>query len=307
MNKNIIRSLLAKALVVLISMSGLVGWAHAQVELKLSSLADNLYLLEGAGANILVNNGADGLVLVDGGNVVNAKAVLGTLQKEFGDAPVAALFNTHWHLDHTGLNALFSNSIDVISHENTKLWMTTEIISKWNDKIYLPQKSSTLPNKTSYFGSNKLSINDAEIEYGYLPQGHTDGDIYVSFPKQNVIAAGGVIASGGYPVLDYSTGGWLGGMIDSLQMLLELGDENTRFISSMGEVRSRADLEAQLEMCQVAIRAITQSYYAGDTFAQFVASKPMQAYDQRWGNSTLFLETAYEGAWGHVTELRRYR
>ena len=112
---------------------------------------------------------------------------------------------------------------------------------------------------------------------------------------------------GGYPLLDYSTNGWMGGMIDSLRLLLDKGDDNTVYVPATGELKTRSELEAQLAMVEDAISQIATSYYASQTYEEFIANDPLQAYNEAWGDPSLFLETAYEGAWWHINELRRYR
>ena len=86
------------------------------------------------------------------------------------------------------------------------------------------------------------------MKYGYLLQAHTDGDLYVLFPDSNVLVAGGVVSSDGWPVIDYKTGGWLGGLIDGLKELIKVADANTQIVPANGPVVTRADLEAQRDM-----------------------------------------------------------
>jgi cyclase len=139
-----------------------------------------------------------------------------------------------------------------------------------------------------------------------MPQAHTDGDIYVFFPRENVLVAGGVVTGGSYPLPDYCTGGWLGGMIDGLKTILAKADAQTRIVSGLGATRSRADVQAQLDMCTAVMAKISAHYYKGGTWQQFQDSKPTAEFDGQWGNPEPFLQMAYDGAWYHVNELRRY-
>ena len=138
-----------------------------------------------------------------------------------------------------------------------------------------------------------------------MPGAHTDGDIYVFFPRQNVLVGGDVISGGEYPIVDYVTGGWLGGMISGLKAMLKKGDANTRFVPGNGPLRTRADLEAQIDVCFTALSKIGDSYYKGQTWNELVASRPTRDFDARWGNPDTFLRLAYEGAWNHINEIRR--
>lgn len=274
-----------------------------------TQLAPELFLVKGAGANIVVHSGSTGLTLVDGGNAAMAEELITFLDEKFSSAKVSYLFNSHWHLDQTGANDLLAGTgTEIIAHENTRLWMGTEIISRWeNDRIYPPRSKSAQPTNTFYYGSNTLNSNGAVMEYGHLPQAHTDGDIYVYFPEQNIMVGGGVISGGSYPLFDYSSGGWIGGVVTGLRTMLALTNEDTLYIPASGEVRNRADIEAQLEMCLAITIGIGENYYASGTYSEFLNSAPSKEFDQRWGDPDLFLATAYEGSHSHNGQMRRFR
>src|SRR5690606_34912871 len=130
----------------------------------------------------------DGVLMVDGGLAERTGELLKRIDQETGAQPIATLFNTHWHWDHTGSNeAVSERGATLIAHENTKLWLGTQVISRWENRTYPPRPAKALPNQTFYYGSKELSVAGRRIEYGHLPQAHTDGDIYVSFPAHNVL------------------------------------------------------------------------------------------------------------------------
>ncbi|MDB6043889.1 MAG: fold metallo-hydrolase [Gammaproteobacteria bacterium] len=269
-------------------------------------LGDDLWLFAGAGGNVVASAGPDGLLLVDGGAADRSAELLERVAAESGQRRVRTLFNTHWHWDHTGSNeALAKSGATIVAHENTRLWLGTEIASKWEGRTYPPRPARALPTRTFFYGSEQMAAGKQEVVYGYLPQAHTDGDIYLFFPKQNVLVAGGVVSGGGYPIADYCIGGWLGGMMSGLKILISKADAQTRIVPGAGPVRTRADLEAQLDMCCNVLARISESYYKGQTWQQLLESRPTRAFDEKWGNPDLFLKTAYEGAWLHINEIRR--
>jgi cyclase len=150
-------------------------------------LSDDLWLFAGAGGNVVASAGPDGLLLVDGGAADRSAELLERVAAESGQRRVRTLFNTHWHWDHTGSNeALAKSGATIVAHENTRLWLGTEIASKWESRTYTPRPARALPTQTFFYGSKQMAAGKAEVEYGYLPQAHTDGDIYLFFPKQNV-------------------------------------------------------------------------------------------------------------------------
>lgn len=271
-------------------------------------LAEGLTLFEGAGGNVVALAGPDGVLMVDGGLAEATRQLQRAIADRTGGSPVRVLFNTHWHWDHTGSNeSLAAAGAKIVAHENTRLWLGAEIISKWENRTYPPRPKQALPTETFHYDSKRIDFGGLQVEYGYLMQAHTDGDIYVHFPDHNLIVAGDVVARGSYPVLDYSTGGWLGGMIDALKLLIEKSDAQTRIVPGKGPPVTRAALEAQREMCLTVLERIGESYYRGETWEELVASRPTREFDETWGDPGVFLHTAYEGAWGHITEVRRPR
>ncbi len=283
----------------------LPGLASAQPEESWVDLGAGLSLVQGFGGAVLVSQGDDGVALIDGGSSEGSDALLALVRDRTGQHP-SLLFNTHCHRDQVGSNATLGKAgARIVAHENTKLWLGTEIVSKWEGKVYAPLPSEALPNSTFYYDEQKITFNE-ELRYGVLPQAHTDGDIYVFFPARNILMAGDV-ASMTYPLLDYSTNGWIGGMINGLNTLLPMCDDATRIINSSGMELRKAQLQEQVDMLYTMIDRIGTHYYAGGSLAEFIAGKPTMEFDARWGDPALFLATAYESAWGHVTEVRRFR
>jgi glyoxylase-like metal-dependent hydrolase (beta-lactamase superfamily II) len=136
-----------------------------------------------------------------------------------------------------------------------------------------------------------------------MPQAHTDGDIYVFFPAQNFLVTGDVVSSGEYPVLDYVTGGWLGGLQNGLKDLLKVGNENTRVIPGTGPVLSRADIQAEADMANTMRDRLVKLMRQGMGPSDMIAAEPTKDYDAKWGKPELFIRNAYRGMWGHVREL----
>jgi len=231
---------------------------------------------------------------------------LSAVAAQFAGRRVMTVLNTHWHWDHTGSNDAFAAAgATIIAHENTKLWLGTRINSQWENKTYPPRQAAALPRRTFYYDSERLDVGGKPVEYGYLAQAHTDGDIYVHFPTHNVLVGGDVVAGGRYPLIDYSTGGWIGGMIAALRALIAKCDGETRVVPGEGPLRTRSDLEAQLEMCRTVATRIAASYFRGETWEQFVAAKPTSDFDAAWGDPSIFLRTAHASAWWHINEMRR--
>ena len=148
-----------------------------------------------------------------------------------------------------------------------------------------------------------MTFGAEPIEYGYTAQAHTDGDIYVFLPKQNVLVAGDLLAVGQYPIMDYVTGGWLGGFQTANTNLLKVAAAETRIVPGTGPVQTRADLQAQSEMCNTMRDRLVKLMRQGMGPSDMIAATPTKEFDAKWGNPELFIKNAYRGMWGHVREL----
>ncbi len=287
------------------ALSGLrPGTARAADALNVTHLTDDLLLIEGAGGNVVALSRPDGVVLVDGGEAVHCADLLKTLSQATGGRPVVTAFNTHWHWPHSGSNeALRKAGVKIIAQENTRLWLTEPVIEEWEHRTY-PARPKALPTDTFYKGTQKLAFGNAAIEYGYLPQAHTDGDIYVYFRDANVLVAGDVVAVGHYPILDYSTGGWTLGMANATKQLLDLVDDQTRIVPGTGGLQSKADLAAEHDMLATLHEDLWQLMRKGMGADDMIAAGATKKFDGKWGDPDLFVNNAYRGLYGHVRELR---
>ena len=268
-----------------------------------TKLTDNLTLITGAGGNIVVLNTPEGLLLVNGGLSETAPDLMKFLSDQFKGQPVKTVFNTDWHLEHTGSNDAFKKAgAKIMAHENTKLWIGADFYSDWDKHTYKPRPAEARPTDTFYV-SGKMTFGNETIEYGYMPQAHTDGDIYVFFPAQNVLVAGDVFSVGTYPILDYVTGGWIGGLQNALRDLLKVAKDDTRIIPGTGPVQTRADLQAEADMANAMRDRLVKLMRQGMGPSDMIAAAPSKEFDAKWGNPELFIRNAYRGMWGHVREL----
>ena len=173
---------------------------------------------------------------------------------------------------------------------------------EWEDRHYAPRPAAELPNKT-FYKSGSVDFGGRHVEYWYVPRAHTDGDVAVFFGDANVLVASDLLSVGRYPVPDYSTGGWIGGLVDGSKQLLDATDARTRIVAATGGVYGRAELEAQLEMCTAVRLQAAQAFRVGMSLADFVASNPTAAFDERWGDPRQFLPLVYKGGFVHLREL----
>jgi cyclase len=263
-------------------------------------LSDSLVQISGAGGNVVALATPEGAVMVDGGSAKHSAEVLRLVLTGTRTSKVHTLFNTHWHYDQTGSNeALGKSRTRILAHENTKLWLGGDFYVEWQDRYYKPRPREALPTETFYTGG-EMKLGDEVIQYGHLPRAHTDGDIYVYFLKANILVVGDVLSVGEYPVLDYSTGGWIGGMIAANATLLKLANERTRIVAGQGPVQTRADLQAQHDMLVAVKDRLVPLMKQGMSPQDMLDAAATKGFDTKWGDPKQFVANAYRGMWGHV-------
>jgi len=278
----------------------------SDLPLSAKKLADNVFLIT-AGCNVLLVTGGAGCVLVDDGSADRANELMKLVANQSGGQPVQLVFNTHWHPENTGANDVLAKAgAKIIAHENTRLTMGTDIFIVPQNRIYKARPKEGLPTETFFASAptvRRMTFRDQPIEYGSLPQAHTDGDIYVYFPKSNVLMAGDVVSVNAYPVLDNSSGGWIGGMAQASKLLLKVVNAETRIVPGCGPIQTHADLEAQSEMLSTVFQRLVKLMKQGMSAKDMLAAGPTKEFDARWGNPELFITSAYRGLWGHAREL----
>jgi glyoxylase-like metal-dependent hydrolase (beta-lactamase superfamily II) len=285
------------------------GWswrASAQAAaggLEVTDLGGDLLLIEGAGANVVALRTADGLLVVDGGLHQHSPALLALLGERWPGRRIEILFNTNWRDEHVGTNEAVSTAgAKIMAHENTKLWLGGDFFVEWEDRHYAQRPAAMLPTST-FYTSGSLTFGGKRVEYWHLPRAHTDGDVAVFFPDANLLVASDLLSVGRYPVLDYATGGWIGGMLAASKKLLDATDDRTRIVAADGPVRGRAALQAQHDLCTAVRQKAADAFRAGMSFKDFAASKPTAEFDAQWGDPAQFLALVYKGGFAHLREL----
>jgi glyoxylase-like metal-dependent hydrolase (beta-lactamase superfamily II) len=267
---------------------------------NIQRLADDLFVVTIPGeANVVAHTGPGGALIVDGASAGASDALMKAIAGLPGAGPVHTIFNTHWHAEQTGSNEpLGKAGRTIIAHENTRLWLSTDVTWPWNGRRFKRLPKIAQPNKTFYTAGELKP----EIRYGYIPDAaHTDGDLYVQFPRQNVLAVGDVMYGEGWPVVDYATGGWIGGIVGGLQRLSSLCSDNTRIVPGRGPVLTVADLKSQYDMYAKIYERLTTLLNRGRGPGEAVAANPTKEFDAKMGNPDEFVRRAFESLWGYLS------
>ena len=263
-------------------------------------LSDDLFVVTLPGeANVIAHTTRGGVLLVDGGSAAGSDALMKAVTALPGGGPVDTIFNTHWHPEQTGSNEVLGKAgKTIIAQENTKLWLTTDITWSWNGKHFKRLPKIAQPNKT-FYTTGKL---EPGIQYGHIPDAaHTDGDLYVYFPQQNVLAVGDVASGQGWPVVDWQTGGWIGGIVGGLQRLQTIANADTRIVPGRGPVLSLADIKKQTEMYGEIYNRLSQMLNKGRGPSEAVDARPTKEFDAQMGNGDEFVRRSFESLWAYLS------
>jgi glyoxylase-like metal-dependent hydrolase (beta-lactamase superfamily II) len=160
---------------------------------------------------------------------------------------------------------------------------------------FQPLSPVGVPSET--FASNgAVAFGSSRVRYAHVPTAHTDGDSYVFFEGPNVLHAGDLFWNGFYPVIDYSAGGWIGGMASALETLMNVGDRSTRIIPGHGPLAARQDLQASREMLAAVQARLTVMAKDGKSVEEVLAAAPTKDLDARWARgrpAANFVRQAY--------------
>jgi len=271
--------------------------------ISVTTLGAKVAVLQGTGGNVTMLQGPSAPLLVDGGAAAGSATLLAEVARLAGQRAVPVLFNTHWHAEQTGCNlAVGKAGGRIIAHENTRLWLNTTVDSTWQQRVFQPLPNTALPNDT-FYNAGALQHGDQHLEYGHLLQAHTDGDIFVHLREANVLVVGDLLAVDTYPLCDYVTFGWIGGMVDANKALLARCDEQTRIVPGQGPVQTRADLQRQYDMLVVLRDRLYELVRRGYSADELIDAKPTQDYDARCGDPLLFIRTAARGIAQHQRQI----
>ena len=181
------------------------------------------------------------------------------------------------------------------------LWMATPTWSPAEDRYRQPRPRGAHPTKT-FYATGSMNAGGERIDYGYLIEAHTSGDIYVFFRDSNVLAVGDVAAPVQDPVLDYFTGAWIGGRVDALTRLVEMCDDRTRIVPGFGPVMTRAELSAERDMMKAVYDRTVDRVREGDDVEDMLNAGVLKGLRTLKDPHT-FIHDVHKGLWAHHNKL----
>jgi len=269
--------------------------------LRLRRVQGNVYMLSGAGANIAVQVGSDGVLIVDSGRADTANAVIAAL-RQLTPAPLQMIINSTGDADHTGGN-------EVVARAGRRLTSSlgpgggatlgAAIIARQAVMDRMIKEKATdcaLPTTTyDVYPTRSLYFNDEGIELRHVVAAHSDGDSIVFFRRSDVVSAGEIFNTNLYPFIDIEHGGSVNGVVAALNELLEITipalkqEGGTYVIPGHGRLADEADVSEYRDMVTIVRDRVRALIARKMTLEQVKAERPTLDYDGRYGGT--------EGPW----------
>jgi len=265
-------------------------WAQrdfSNVEIIAHHVAGNVYYLEGAGGNIGVSIGEDGIVMIDDQYAPLTDRIVAAV-RELSTEEIRFLINTHVHGDHTGGNENLGR-------------MGVQILARDEVRVRLQAQASgyALPVLT-YSDAITIHLNGEEVFAFPVPPAHTDGDTFIHFRDSDVIHAGDVFRTAAYPVIDTNNGGTLDGTLQALGILIGSAGPDTRIVPGHGQVSDRLDVMAFRDMILDVSDQVEAMVADGMSYEQVAAANPTADYDDENGDPDRFLRALFTELGGEL-------
>ena len=272
-------------LLTLVAAAAFAQQDFSKVEIKVQKVAGTVYMLQGAGGNIGVSVGDDGIVIVDDQFAPLAPKIRAAL-KGITDKPIRFILNTHYHGDHTGGNAEFSKDGPIIAQENVRkrLQSGTSAIGRTTP----PAPKEALPVIT-FNDRATVHINGEDIRAIHMPHGHTDGDAVVWFTQSNVVHMGDDFFNGTFPFVDADNGGSVRGLSMNLDAILSQIRDDTKVIPGHGPLGDKTTLRAFADMIHASSAAVDAAMRSGKTLEQIKTEKVLEPW-AKWASSFITVD-----------------
>jgi cyclase len=285
----------------------------SKVQIKVTKVSGNIYMLEGQGGNIAASVGEDGIVIVDDQYAPLAEKIQAAL-KNLGitDKPVRFVINTHYHGDHTGGNAPFANAgSTVIAQDNVRKRLETSGTAGNGSSLKMdvpPAPKAALPVIT-FEHDVTVHLNGEDIRALHFPAGHTDGDAVIFFPKNNVVHMGDDFVRYGFPFIDVASGGSVQGMIDAMEKVSAQLPADVKVIPGHGALSNSDDVREFVKMLRETSAAVQKALDEHKTPEQMKQEKilePWKKWSGQFIDSDKFIETLYNSLTGNKGEFLKH-
>jgi len=279
-------------LALLVATSSLAQRDFSGVEVKSTHVAGTVHVIVGAGGNIGVSVGEDGIVMIDDQYAPLAPKIEVALRL-ITPKPVRFILNTHHHGDHTGGNEVFGKSAPIVAHENVRKRLAAGTTARGGTTP--PAPAGALPVLT-FNDSLTIHLNGEDVRAVHMPHGHTDGDSVIWFTKSNVVHMGDTFFNGTFPFVDRENGGSVRGLTTNIDKVIATIPDDAKVIPGHGPLSDKNGLRAFVAMLRATSAAVEGAIAAGKTLEQIKSDKVLAAWDS-WGQgfikSDFWIETIH--------------
>jgi glyoxylase-like metal-dependent hydrolase (beta-lactamase superfamily II) len=258
----------------------------ATTPIKTTKLYDNVFLLQGAGGNMVVQTGPEGKILIDSRFSTAVPKIREAMNALSKDAP-HALINTHWHIDHTdGNEGMHAAGFTILAHEKTRERLSTPQTMKLFGMSLPASPAGALPVVT-FDNAMHVHHNGDSLDLVHFDPAHTDTDIYIHFHKADVLHVGDIWFNGMYPFIDEGTGGSIAGMIIGAEKALGIAGEGTKIVPGHGPLGTKPDLQKYHDMLAAVKDKVSALKTGGAGEKDVVAKKPTAEFDATWAKGMM--------------------
>jgi glyoxylase-like metal-dependent hydrolase (beta-lactamase superfamily II) len=272
------------------------------VEIQALKVRDNIWMLVGAGGNITVQAGDEGVLIIDTQFAPLSDKIMAKI-RELSDQPLRYIINTHHHSDHVGGNANLKaagftpvggnvggdlsdagEGARILAHENVLLHMASD------DSI----STEMWPTMTYFTDKKDIYFNGEGVRVIHQPNAHTDADSIIFFRRSDVITTGDAYITSFYPFIDMSSGGTINGFINTANAIIDLiipeygQDGGTLVIPGHGRLSDIGDVINWREMLTIVRDRIVDMKSRGMSLEEVLAARPTRDYDPRWAGDDIF-------------------
>lgn len=274
------RSIVALLSVLLLPSTATAQRDFSDVEIIPHHVAGSVYYLEGAGGNIGLSIGEDGIVMIDDQYAPLTDKIIAAIAS-LDDGEIRFLINTHVHGDHTGGNEnMGEKGVLILARDEVRV------------RLRAQSPAAALPVLT-YSETITIHLNGEEVYAFAVPPAHTDGDTFIQFKNSDVIHAGDVFRTTAFPVIDTNNGGTLDGTLAALGRLVAVAGPNTKIIPGHGVVSGRADVMGFRDMVLDVAAKVAAMVERDMSFNDVAAADPTAPYNARYGDPERFLRAVY--------------
>ena len=297
-------ALIAGVCVLALARTAVAQQNYDTVQVRSEKVADGVYMLTGAGGNIGLSIGDDAVFVVDDQYAPLTPKILAAIA-QLTSKPVRFVVNTHWHGDHTGGNEPMGQAgALLVAHDNVRRRMSTQqVLAIFKDTV--PASPTGALPVITFSDTVTFHINGDAVQAFHVAHAHTDGDAFIVWRKADVVHAGDVFVTYGFPFIDLDAGGSIDGMIAGCDVLLTLGDENVKIIPGHGPVSGRAEVREFRSMLKTIRDRVSQQKNAGRTLAQTQATHPTGQFDAKWGGGFIKPDQFVEFVYRSLPERKR--